>query len=128
MIGALVVRQHLIVQQAGKLGQGSRAEIEKKMLEDEEILFAWSIASVDKTSSILLKMIVELWLTIRGFSFAGAFIEQYKSATKKSLQRSKALRKKVSSVSFHNSKLVGLLKIPAHLDFRLLAPFAADTQ
>ena len=96
----VLVRQHLIVQQAGKLGQGSRAEIEKKMLEDEEILFVWSIASVeldDKTSTILLKMIVELWLTIRGFSFAGAFIEQYKSATKKSLQRSKALWMKVSS-------------------------------
>ena len=96
----VLVRQHLIVQQAGKLGQGSRAEIEKKMLEDEEILFAWSIASAeldDKTSTILLNMIIEVWLTIHGFSFAGAFIEQYKSATKKSLHRSKALLKKVSS-------------------------------
>ena len=39
----------------------------KKMLKDEEVLFAWSIASVeldDKTGTILLKMIVELWLTI----------------------------------------------------------------
>ena len=79
----LVVRQHLIIEQAVKLGHGSRAEIETKMLEDE-VLFAWSIASVeldDKTNPILLKMIVELW--IRGFPFAGAFIEQYKSATKK---------------------------------------------
>ena len=70
------------------------------MLEDE-VLFAWSIAGVeldDKTGTILLKMIVDLWLTIQGFSFAGAFIEQYKNETKKGLQfqRSKALRKKVS--------------------------------
>ena len=95
----LFVRQHLSIQQADKLVNGSRAEIEKKLLEDEEVLFAWSIASVeldDKTGAILLKMIVDLWLTIRGFSFVGAFIEQYKNATKKGLQRSKALRKKVS--------------------------------
>ena len=43
----LVVRQHLIIKQAGTLGHGSRAEIEMKMLEDEEVLFAWSIASVE---------------------------------------------------------------------------------
>ena len=69
------------------------------MLEDEEVLFAWSIASVeldDKTSTVLLKMIVELWLTIRGLPFASAFIEQYKNTTKKGLQRSKALHKNVS--------------------------------
>ena len=95
----LLVRQHLTIQRASELTPGSRSELEKKVLEDEEVLFAWSIASVeldDKTSTVLLKMIVELWLTIRGFSFAGAFIEQYKNATKKGLQRSKALRKNVS--------------------------------
>lgn len=95
----LLVRQHLTIQRAGKLTPGSRPELEKKVLEDEEVLFAWSIASVeldDRTSATLLRMIVELWLTIRGFSFAGAFIEQYKNATKKGLQRSKALRKQVS--------------------------------
>ena len=95
----LLVHQHLTIQRASKLAPGSRPELEKEVLEDEEVLFAWSIASVeldDKTSTILLKMIVELWLTIRGFSFAGAFIEQYKNATKKGLQRSQALHKKVS--------------------------------
>lgn len=95
----LLVRQHLTIQTADKLTSGSRPEIEKTILEDEEVLFAWSIASVeldDRTAKILLKLIVELWLTIRGFSFAGAFIEQYKNTTKKGLQRSKALRKNVS--------------------------------
>ena len=95
------MHQQLTIQRAGKLTPGSRPELEKKVLEDEEVLFAWSIASVeldDKTSAILLKMIVELWLTIRGFSFAGAFIEQYKVATKEGLQRSKALHKKNNPV------------------------------
>lgn len=48
---------------AEKLTAGSRPEIQKLMLEDEDVLFAWSIASVEldeKTSSILLKLIVEL--------------------------------------------------------------------
>ena len=98
----LLVHQHLTIQGVGKLTPGSRPEIEKKVLEDEEVLFAWAIASVeldDKTGSILLKMIVQLWLTIRRFSFAGAFIEQYKNTTKKGLQQSKALHKKVSQLS-----------------------------
>ena len=70
---------HLTVQTADKLTHGSWFEIEKAILEDGEVLFAWSIASVeldDITRNILLKLIVELWLTVRGFSFAGAFIEQ----------------------------------------------------
>ena len=87
----LLVRQHLTIQGVGKLTSGSRPEIEKNVLKDEEVLFAWEIASVeldDITGTTLLKMIVQLWLTIRGFSFAGAFIEQYKNTTKKGLQRS----------------------------------------
>lgn len=92
--------QLLTIQGVGKLTPGSQPEIEKKVLEDEEVLFAWEIASVeldDKTGTILLKMIVQQWLTIRGFSFAGAFIEQYKNTTKKGLQQSKALHKKYLS-------------------------------
>ena len=63
----MLVHLHLTVQRTGKLTPGSRPELEKEVLEDEEVLFAWSIASVelnDKTSTILLKVIVELWLTI----------------------------------------------------------------
>ena len=59
----LFVCQHLSIQQADIHANGSRAEIEKKMLRDEEVFFAWSIASVeldDNTGTIVLKMIVEL--------------------------------------------------------------------
>ena len=54
----LLVHQHLTIQKAGKLTPGSRYELKKKVLEDNEVLFAWLIASVelvDKTSTILLK-------------------------------------------------------------------------
>ena len=43
----------------------------------------------------VLDMLVSLWVTIRGFSFASAFIEMYKQEKKKGLQRSKALRKDI---------------------------------
>lgn len=49
----------------------------------------------DKVKSTLLSMIVELYLTIRGFSFASNWIKQYKHSVKKSTQKSKSLRKNV---------------------------------
>ena len=41
----------------------------------------------DDVGQELLAEIVQLWLTIRGFSTAGAYIEQYKQATKKSVMK-----------------------------------------
>ena len=68
--------------------------IEKTVLEVEEVLFALCRTrqrnSTGKT--------VELWLTIWGFSFAGALIEQYKNVTTKGLERSKALCKNVNDL------------------------------
>ena len=49
----------------------------------------------DDKTTILLKMIMELFVTIRGFSFAKSFMELYKQSAKKSTQKSKALRRKI---------------------------------
>ena len=35
----------------------------------------------------LLTQIVQLWVTIHGFSAAGAFVDQYKQMTKKSTKK-----------------------------------------
>ena len=43
----------------------------------------------------VLKMMVELYVTICGFAFASSCLELYKVAHKKKLQKSKALRRKV---------------------------------
>ena len=43
--------------------------------------------------SYCMAMITELWVTVRGFSYAGAWMELYKQRVKKTLQRSKGLRK-----------------------------------
>jgi hypothetical protein len=70
--------------------------ISEKILASEDLLFYWSLVSVnwnEKESTELLRMIVEHWITIRGFSAASAFIEIYKQQNKKTVQKSKGLRK-----------------------------------
>ena len=91
-----VVRQHLRKDKARKISSGIKKELCASIMCDENVLFYWCTvaANMDKQiGTMLLLMIVELWVTIRGFSFAGAWMELYKQSTKKTLQRSKGLRK-----------------------------------
>ena len=76
--------------------------------------FYWSMLSIDweeEESSELLRYIVEHWVTVRGFSFAGAYLEKYKQEHKKSVQKSKGLRKKYgyfSGQAFHLQTSISL--------------------
>ena len=68
----------------------------EKITTSDELLFYWSLVSVnwgESESTELLRTIAEHWITVRGFSSASAFIELYKKENKKSVQKSKALRK-----------------------------------
>ena len=53
---------------------------------DEDVLFHWSMSSIDiaeeSHSAELLSNVISLWVTIRGFSIASTWMEQYKQATK----------------------------------------------
>lgn len=53
----------------------------------------WSMVGIEieeKDEGTLMHMIINEWVNIYcGFSFAGAYVEIYKQATKKSLQKSK---------------------------------------
>ena len=64
---------------------------------DTDVQFHWSVVSVDVTDEQyaiqLLKEIIGLWVTIRGFSIAGAWLEHYKQTSKSSISKSKPLRK-----------------------------------
>ena len=69
------------------------------IIENEDVLFYWSMISINwasKEADDLLKMIIEHYITVRGFSFASAFMEKFKQSTKKSTQKSKGLRKNLS--------------------------------
>ena len=75
-----------------------KQKVIESALTDENVHFHWCFISTDiedGKATILLKMIIELHVTIRGFSFVKSFMELYKQATKKSTQKSKALRKKI---------------------------------
>ena len=59
----------------------SKQTVIDDIMQDEDVLFNWAITADiddDSLSHELLSHIVNLWLTIRGFSAAGAWMEHYK--------------------------------------------------
>ncbi len=70
------------------------------ILENEDVNFLWCIVSADWDQSsalALLRMIVEDWVKIRGFSLASAWVEKFKVTRKQTTQKSKGLRKQLIS-------------------------------
>ena len=69
----------------------------KKVMEDEDLQFYWALTSQDIDSpedcEQLLSDIVSLWVTIRGFSLASTWMEEYKQSHKKTTQKAASLRK-----------------------------------
>ena len=68
------------------------------ILENDDVQVYWESLSMDweeEVASKLLKQIVEHWITVRGYSQASAFLEQYKQSVKEGIQKSKGLRKKL---------------------------------
>ena len=76
-----------------------KEEIIKVITTSENVLFYWLIATADfeiddnEVHELLLQMIVELYVTMRGFSYASSWMEKFKQSTKKSTQQSKSLRR-----------------------------------
>ena len=85
-----------VVKLVNQSTQQEKQEIVDEIVSDDDIQLHWSVISVDldhHAGEQLLQEIVQLWLTIRGFSTAGAFVEQYKQITKKSTKKSTSLCK-----------------------------------
>ena len=67
----------------------------------EDVQFYWCITAADfdtvntDVHDHLMKMITDLFVTIRGFSYASEWMEHYKQAHKKCTQCSKSLRKRL---------------------------------
>ena len=81
-----------------KAGQ-ELGDARSQLKEDENILFYWSILTANQSNDVsttILEMVVDLWITVRGFSLAGAWVEEYKITQKKTTQKSKALRKQLN--------------------------------
>lgn len=75
-------------------------EMKKGLQENDNVQFIWYIISADwdsENSWQLLNSIITIWMKIRGFSLAGAWVEKYKKANKKTTQKSKGVRKQLQA-------------------------------
>ena len=67
---------------------------------EENVQFYWTLLSQDieeeENSETLLAEIISLWITIRGFSLAASWMEEYKNNFKKTIQKTTGLRKSIS--------------------------------
>ena len=86
----LEVRKYFRMDSVRELNSGSKEKIVSAIMVNESVEFQWCLLSVDlqeRGAQQLLKMIAELWVTIRGFSFTKSWLESYKQAKGKALLR-----------------------------------------
>ena len=97
------VRYHLFTIFHGTKSDDDRVAIIKAVTNSDDVRFYWTILSVDilvvKHAIRLLEEIVGLWVSIQGFSIAGAWLEQHKQVTKVSTAKSRSLRKDLKQKS-----------------------------
>ena len=88
-------------------GDSDKDTFKKSVLDvivrNKNIQFYWTLLSQDidkpENSELLLTEIVNLWVTIRGFSMAASWLEEYKKNHKKTTQKSTGLRKSISGTT-----------------------------
>lgn len=102
-----VVKQEIRLGKESAMKAGFKEKMSLIIRQDEDVLFWWStlcaITDVDNTTAeALLPQIVALYVTIRGFAFAGRWMEAFKQSNNKSLQRSKSLRNKLQANATSN--------------------------
>ena len=82
---------------AGGQSDQSKQQIISSIMEDTDVQFSWLLLCLDlddeELSNELLKNVVEMWLTIHGFSMANAWMEYYKQADESNTKSKKGFRK-----------------------------------
>ena len=94
------LRQHLQKRRVQEMTEGFKDGVCRAISDNEEVLFHWCMLTCDvddEIADVVLTRLINLWITIRGFSFTNGWLEHYKQSRKKTLQRSKALRKDIRS-------------------------------
>ena len=77
----------------------SKVEVIQRTTDDDDVQFYWVIVTADfeidnrEVHKTLLWKIVELYVTVRGFSLANGWVEKYKQRTKQATQKTKSLRR-----------------------------------
>ena len=102
----LEVRKYFRMDSVRELNSGSKEKIVSAIMVNESVEFQWCLLSVDlqeRGAQQLLKMIAELWVTIRGFSFTKSWLESYKQAKGKGTSKSKSLHTKLQTSKHVNT-------------------------
>ena len=76
-----VVREYLHSNKVHHMTEGFKSTVVKAIMENEEVLFHWCMLtaeSEDKDAEVVFGMLVDMWITVRGFSFASQWLEVYK--------------------------------------------------
>ena len=74
--------------------------ITQRLVNNDDVQFYWCMIAANfevddlDTHSTLLNMIVDLFITIRGFSYSNAWMEKFRQQ-EKTTQKSKSLRRKL---------------------------------
>ena len=69
---------HFRVARVQEMGNGYSNKVVKSILSSDDVQFHWCMLSAEmgtREAEVVLEMIVTLWTTIRGFSFASAWVE-----------------------------------------------------
>lgn len=92
------LRKHLHTENVSETAEVKTIAVQR-IMDNEDVQLHWAMISINwvEYKMVLLKMIINHWVTVRGFSFAGAFMEIYKQKHKKTTQKSKGLRKTLST-------------------------------
>ena len=96
----MCVRRHLTIGGTDKMDETFKTKLIDIVFNNDDVLFYWCLASQmegDEAADTCLAMIVKMWITIRGFSFAKNIIEMYKQETKKETEKAKSLRSTLST-------------------------------
>ena len=92
------LRQHLTIDKA-VLRQNRITILVNKLALNTEVLFHWNEILEEHShvpeeeAALLLRDIIKLFVTTRGFAYATSLLEVYKQVSGKSLQKTKGLRK-----------------------------------
>ena len=62
---------------------------------DKEVLKLTLLTSKDVDRELILSMLVDHYITVRGFAYCSTFMEKYKQSVHKEVQKSKGIRKTV---------------------------------
>lgn len=95
------IRSHLRATDTAA-SEGVKEVAISSILDNEDVILKWHDISINwgkEQSDELLRMVVQHWTTVRGFSFASSFMEKYKQKNKKTVEKSKGLRKNLMGKS-----------------------------